>query len=163
MIQGSKSKGGERKLHVDVYFIPALKSNIISLGQATESGCEVNRKEDYLTLHYKDGELITRARQSRNRLYKVIMDIVDEKCLKLDIQSESTRWHTRLGRIGIETMNLMIQKELIIGIPNISIEKELGEPCLLGKHARQAFPKSTSFRAEEPLDSSMEIFADLLH
>lgn len=34
------SQGGERKLLADVYFIPALRSNIISLGQATESGCE---------------------------------------------------------------------------------------------------------------------------
>lgn len=109
-------------------------------------------KEDYLTLHDKDGNLITRARRSRNRLYKVIMDIVDEKCLKLDVQSESTRWHTRLGHIGVETMKLMVKQELVLSIPNINIEKELCELCLLGKHARQPFPKSTSFHAEEPLE-----------
>lgn len=103
-------------------------------------------------LHDKDGKLITRAKRSKNRLYKVIMDIVEEKCLKIDIQSESTRWHTRLGHIGIETMKLMFQKRLVLGIPNISIEKELCEPCLLGKHARKPFPKATSFRPEEVLE-----------
>ena len=43
-------KDGGRKIINDVYFIPALKSNIISLGQATESGCEVMMRENYLIL-----------------------------------------------------------------------------------------------------------------
>ena len=36
-----KNRNGEPKRITDVYFIPELKSNIISLGQATESGCNV--------------------------------------------------------------------------------------------------------------------------
>lgn len=35
------TSSGERKILTDVYYIPDLQSNIISLGQATESGCEV--------------------------------------------------------------------------------------------------------------------------
>ena len=38
-------KSGVKKVMSNVYFIPALKSNIISLGQATEAGCEVRMKE----------------------------------------------------------------------------------------------------------------------
>lgn len=45
------TKNGDRKTLADVYFIPELKSNIISLGQATESGFDVHIKEEYLTLH----------------------------------------------------------------------------------------------------------------
>lgn len=145
------SQDGGKKLLADV-FIPALKSNIINLGQATESGCVVNMKGNVLTLHDKEGKLITQGSRSQNRLYKVPMDIVDEKCLKLAIANESARWHARLGHIGVETMKLMIRKELVSGIPNISIEKEACESCALGKQTRQAFPKATLFRAEEPLE-----------
>ena len=35
------TKDGEKKTLADVYYIPDLRSNIISLGQATESGCDV--------------------------------------------------------------------------------------------------------------------------
>ncbi|XP_048591470.1 uncharacterized protein LOC125576134 [Brassica napus] len=49
---------GEKKLLKDVYFIPKLRSNIISLGQATEAGCDVRMRGDCLTLHDKDGKLI---------------------------------------------------------------------------------------------------------
>ena len=58
------SQNGSEKVLAEVYFIPALKSNIISLGQARESGCEVTMKEDYLILNDKDGNLITKAPRS---------------------------------------------------------------------------------------------------
>ena len=44
------SKNGEKRILADVYYIPDLRSNIISLGQATESGCDVRMRTDYLTL-----------------------------------------------------------------------------------------------------------------
>lgn len=44
-------KDSKRKILTNVYYIPNLRSNIISLGQATESGCDVRMREDYLTLY----------------------------------------------------------------------------------------------------------------
>ncbi|XP_048605138.1 uncharacterized protein LOC125582456 [Brassica napus] len=46
--------GDSRKM-TDVYFIPDLKSNIISLGQATEAGCDVRMKGETLTMHDQSG------------------------------------------------------------------------------------------------------------
>ncbi|XP_024004802.1 uncharacterized protein LOC112081959 [Eutrema salsugineum] len=55
------SKDGGKKVLANVYFIPDLKSNIISLGQATEAGCDVRMRGDYLTLHDQDGRLLMKA------------------------------------------------------------------------------------------------------
>lgn len=52
------SNDGGKKLLAAVYYIPDLRSNIISLGQATEAGCDVRMKDEYLTLRDKDGKLI---------------------------------------------------------------------------------------------------------
>ena len=65
------SQDGKKKTLADVYYIPALRSNIISLGQATESGCDVRMKQNVLTIYDKDENLIVKASRSRNRLYKV--------------------------------------------------------------------------------------------
>ena len=146
------SKDGGKKLLADVYYIPDLKSNIISFGQATEAGCDVRMRDEYLTLRDKDGKLITKAKRSPNRLYKVIIDIVTERCLQLSIPSESARWHARLGHIGRESMRSMINKELVDGIPKIAIEKNTCSSCLLGKQARHPFPQATSFRAKRALE-----------
>ncbi|WZZ46597.1 hypothetical protein YC2023_042856 [Brassica napus] len=131
---------GDRKTLADVYFIPELQSNIISLGQATESGCDVRMREDYLTLHDKDGVLITKAKRARNRIYKVTMEIVDNKCLQLITGGDSTLWHARLGHIGAETLKAMVRKDLVIGMPRISVEKETCVSCMYGKQTRRPFP-----------------------
>ena len=145
-------ESGSKKILADVYFIPELRSNIISLGQAIESGCEVRMKEDYLMLHDKDVKLITKAKRSRNRLYKVLMDITKTRCLNVTVESESARWHARLGHIGTDTMKTMIRRELVIGIPHINIEKETCGSCLLGKQARHVFRKATQYRAQGVLE-----------
>ncbi|KAG7582944.1 Zinc finger CCHC-type superfamily [Arabidopsis suecica] len=80
-----------------VYFIPDLKSNIVSLGQATEAGCDIRLKEGYLTMHDKEGKLLVKAERSKNRLYKVQMRLRDSACLYLTTMSESSKWHARLG------------------------------------------------------------------
>ena len=64
-------RNGEVRMMTEVYYIPDLKSNIISLGQATESGYDVRLRGDYLTMHDRDGKLLVKANRSRNRLYKV--------------------------------------------------------------------------------------------
>ncbi|KAG7557809.1 Zinc finger CCHC-type [Arabidopsis suecica] len=83
------AKNGERRALPDVYYIPDLRSNIVSLGQATEAGCDVRIREDYLTLFERDGKLLVKAKRSRNRLYKVIMEVESSKCLQLVVSSES--------------------------------------------------------------------------
>lgn len=90
---------GEKKKLADVYYIPDLRSNIISLGHATESGCDVRMRDEHLTLHDKDGRLIARDKRLKNRLYKVILDKDDTKCLPSSMQGESEKWHARLGHI----------------------------------------------------------------
>ncbi|KAG7565310.1 Integrase catalytic core [Arabidopsis suecica] len=146
------SKDGEKKILADVYYIPDLKSNIISLGQATEAGCDIRMKDEQLTIYDKQGRLLVKANRSKNRLYKVLMEIEPSKCLQLEEVSDSAKWHARLGHVGLDTMKSMINKELVIGLPSIQIEKETCSSCLLGKQVRQTFPKATSYRASHLLE-----------
>lgn len=143
---------GERKVLSNVYYIPDLKSNIISLGQATEAGCEVRMKENLLRIYDRLGGLLIETSRSRNRLYKVALEIENFKCLQLTSSTESTKWHAWLGHISVETMKMMISKELVFGIPSIEVERETCVSCLLGKQTRQSFPQSTSYRATQVLE-----------
>lgn len=143
---------GEKKVLSNVYYIPDLKSNIVSLGQATEAGCEVRMKGDLLRIYDLLGRSLIETTRSKNRLYKVIIEAENFKCLHLTSSIESTKWYARLGHINFETMNMMINKKLVIGIPNIAVEKETCVSCLLGKQTRQPFPQSTSYRATQALE-----------
>lgn len=143
---------GDSRRMTEVYFIPGLKSNIISLGQATEAVCDIRLRGEILTMHDQHGRLLVTARRSKNRLYKVCMGNKDAPCLYLTSGNDSSKWHARLGHVNYETTRSMIAKETVFGIQSVSIEREVSSSCLLGKQARQAFPKATAHRANKTLE-----------
>lgn len=102
-------------------------------------------------MHDQQGKLLVRAQRGRNKLYKVRMGIRDIEQSYLTEITKSNRWHARLGHINLTTMKAMIQKELVTGVPNISVNSEVCSSCLLGKQARQSFPQTTTYRADKAL------------
>lgn len=58
-----KSKTGKDILLRDVYFIPTLQNNIISLGQLSESGNRVIMNVNYLWVYGKDGRLVMKVKK----------------------------------------------------------------------------------------------------
>nr|GFB19856.1 zinc finger, CCHC-type [Tanacetum cinerariifolium] len=58
----------EQRIVSDVYYIPNLKSNILSLGQLMEIGCKVIMDENKLTLYDKKKLLLMKVERSKNRL-----------------------------------------------------------------------------------------------
>ena len=90
--------------------------------------------------------------RTKNRLYKVVLKADIVQCLQIRAPTDSSRWHSRLGHVNIETMKVMISKGLVVGLPDITIEKETCASCLLGKQTRKPFPQSTSYRATHLLE-----------
>lgn len=64
-------KTGETRVLSNVYFIPTLRSNIISLGQLSEEGNRVVIDGEHLWVYERSGRLLLRVRRSSNRLYKI--------------------------------------------------------------------------------------------
>ncbi|XP_010413036.1 PREDICTED: uncharacterized protein LOC104699428 [Camelina sativa] len=75
-----ESKNGEQILVFDIYYIPDLKSNILSFGQATEVGCDVRKRRDYLMVHDPRERLL----EDRLRCYHVLMTTPGSGTLGLD-------------------------------------------------------------------------------
>lgn len=80
------------------------------MGQATEEGCGVRMKDDHLILFDRNGSLIVKTKRSKNRLYKVIIEVESIKCLQLIGSNETSKWHARLGQVNIDTMKMMAKK-----------------------------------------------------
>ena len=147
-------KGGEKKILRNVNYIPGLRSNIISLGQATEVGCEVRMKDDTLTLLDRNRRLMVKTTRSKNRLYKVVLHADQAQCLLASSASGSSIWHDHLGHINAEKLKMRVNMELVSGVPKTSGGEERCVSCLLGKQTRRPFPQATLFRASKTLDLS---------
>lgn len=157
-------KGGEKKILSNVYYIPGLKSNIISLGQATDTGCEVRLKDDQLMLFDRAGKLMVKTTRSRNRLYKVTLQAESVQCLELTTTTESSRWHARLGHVNHETMKSMIKRGLVVSIPDIRLTKRNVFRVSLGNKRDNRSQRKLHIELRNPLNSYIVTFvAQSLH
>ncbi|GJV98315.1 uncharacterized mitochondrial protein-like protein [Tanacetum coccineum] len=84
-----QGKNGEQKLLEDVYYIPALQSNVISLVQATIFGYDISTRGDFLTMRDSWGSLLIKVPRSANRLYKAQLKVGKEYTNEVGRESEN--------------------------------------------------------------------------
>ncbi|KAL7600300.1 hypothetical protein Lser_V15G23964 [Lactuca serriola] len=147
-----QDKRGQQGLMTEIYYILDLKNNIISLGQATESGCDIRMKDNYLTMYDVDNCLLMKVQRTPNRLYKIKLQIRAPICLHLRLNEDMWRCHARLGHINFESMKKMSKKGLVKGLPQFYHENQLCESCFVGKQTRKSFLTMTTYKAKRPLE-----------
>jgi hypothetical protein len=76
-----QAKTGEHIPIAGVYFIPTLTTNIVSLGQLDEGGCDVHIRHGILCIHDKGNRLVAKVKRSANRLYTLRVNIARPLCL----------------------------------------------------------------------------------
>ena len=98
---------GEQWTLEEVYYIPKLCSNLVSLGQLTESGHKIVIDEDELEVYNKDPwQLIMKVKRSLNLLYKTELNQALLICLLSSISDPAWLWHARLGHVNFKTLKL---------------------------------------------------------
>nr|GEW43405.1 zinc finger, CCHC-type [Tanacetum cinerariifolium] len=135
-----------------VYYIPNLKSNLLSLGQFIEISCKVVMEDNELQLYDMDKKIFMRVTRQRNCLYKANLMIGTHVCLLANLKDDSWLWHARLGHLTFESLKSMAQKDFVHGIPSIKHATQICDVCLIGKHSRAPFPKKAKARSTSPLD-----------
>jgi hypothetical protein len=87
-----------------VYYILKLKSNIISLGQLAERGCEIMLKDKFLWGYDYERKLIMKVERAENRLYILNLDRVDPICLMSSMEDSAWKWHARYGHLNFQAL-----------------------------------------------------------
>ena len=147
-----RCKNGEERCLKDVYYIPTLKNNIISLGQLSESGNKVVLQGNYLWVRDEKGELLMKVKRSPNRLYKILINENSPSCLLSKSEETSWLWHLRLGHVNFQAMKMLSDKGMTRGIPTFVQPKGVCEGCLLSKQSQTPFPQQSKFAAKDKLE-----------
>lgn len=144
-------KGNKNNIR-DVYYIPALRSNIISLGQLLEKGYDVHTKDWLLAVKNKVAELVHNVELTKICLFT--LDIKSELiiCLKAVIKDDSWLWHLRFDRLGYTGLKLLPNAKMVDGLLKIDKPSELCEACVKGKQYIQSFDTGMSWRARRSLE-----------
>jgi len=127
----------------DVYYIPKLRANLISLGQLTESGHRVLMDEDIITVTEKmPYRMIMCVQRTGNRLYKIGLSVGEPTCLLTSLDDQGWLWHGRLGHTNFHALKQLVDKEMVGGVPLIQKPDQVCQACLVAKHTRLSFPRS---------------------
>lgn len=147
-----KCKNGEEKILKDVYYIPTLCNNIISLGQLSEEGNRVVMNGDYLWVYDNNERLLMKVKKSGNRLYKISLEESAPMCLLNNAEEETWLWHARLGHVNFQAMEMMAKEQMVYGLPKLKQPAKKCEGCLMSKQTRQSFPSQANFQANKVLE-----------
>ncbi|KAK7379718.1 hypothetical protein VNO78_34408 [Psophocarpus tetragonolobus] len=111
----------------DVYYVPDLKSNILSIGQLMVKGYMVLMKDRVLHLKDKHGRLVAQVEMGRNHMYKLNLISVREKCLQVNIKDKALIWHLRFGHLHYGGLNELAKKNTVQGLPDMDYEGKFCE------------------------------------
>jgi hypothetical protein len=108
-------KSGEHRALTGVYYIPQLRSNIISLGQLDERGCEVLIKSGILRIREREQKLLAKVERGSNRLYVLELHIARPVCLATRRDDDAWRWHERFGHQSFDALASMARHNMVKG------------------------------------------------
>jgi hypothetical protein len=121
---------------MDVYLILWLWSNIISIGQFDERGCQVLVDNGMLRIRDRQRRLLTKLKLSSNQLYILNIRLVQPMRLAMEVDEEPWLWHARFGHMSFNVLGRMVKVDRCMGSLLIKHNGELCDNCLAGKQRR---------------------------
>jgi transposase InsO family protein len=146
-----RGQSGEQRVLADVFYIPSLRSNIISVGQMDEGGYKIAISHGVMTIHDPVQSLLARIKPSDNRLYTGILTHDAPVCLMTHSEDTTRRWHARFGHLHFRALHTLSKKGMVRGMPKVDRVEEYCDGCVLGKQHRAPFSRASAFRAEHGL------------
>eukprot|EP00253_Pinus_taeda_P025753 PITA_25753 len=155
---------GEKKIIEDVYYVPGMKCNLLSIGQLVHKGYNVFFKNDVCTIMdiAPSKRCIAEVKMTRNRMFplriradlknKEVIATVTQEAFQIVPKDENWLWHLRFGHLNFGGLNLLSRKGMVRGLPLIEKPDSLCEGCILGKQHKESFPSGKSIRAKAPLE-----------
>ncbi|WVZ54781.1 hypothetical protein U9M48_005530 [Paspalum notatum var. saurae] len=137
-------KNGEHQVLSNVYYIPRLTTNIVSVGQLDEAGHEILIKEGVMKVKDSCERLLAHVPRKANRLFPVYLSVRAEE--------KAWKWHARLGHLNFQAIRTLACKEMVRGLPELTQMNQLCEGCMAGKQRRTPFPAKAEHRAERVLE-----------
>ncbi|GJZ39746.1 retrovirus-related pol polyprotein from transposon TNT 1-94 [Tanacetum coccineum] len=138
----------------DVSLVPNLTQNLLSVGQLVEHGYSVIFDGKGCSIYNKgrNKELMEKIIMGRNRSFSITFRYGEHTALKATTTYEALLWHRRRGYLNFQSLNLLHQKNMVGGLPQIHEIEGVCEGCALEKHHRKPFPKGVAWRAKEILE-----------
>ncbi|GJU99983.1 putative RNA-directed DNA polymerase [Tanacetum coccineum] len=142
----------------DVYYVPDLKNNLLSIGQLQQKGLSFLFQSDVCKVFHHDKGLIFQSYMSTNRMFPISEEInvftehKTDGCMYTSDEDNARLWHERMGHLSKTSMETLHRKGMVRDLPPFPVINDVCGDCMIGKQTKEAIPKSSSWRAGEILE-----------
>ncbi|GJS33516.1 retrovirus-related pol polyprotein from transposon TNT 1-94 [Tanacetum coccineum] len=126
-----------------VYYVEGLNHNLFSVGQFCDADLEVAFwKSTYFVRDLQGNDLLTGNRGSD--LYTISLQETNSStpiCLMAKATpTQAWLWHRRLSHLNFDYINLLLKKDIMIGLPKLKyVKDQLCSSCEVSKAKRSSF------------------------
>ena len=100
----------------------------------------------------RNHKLILKSPLSKNRTFKIEIDVIEQKCFTTTVNSEEWLWHYRFGHLNFRDLIKLNSREMVLGLPQSKPPSEVCDGCLQCKQSRSTFKQNVPIRAKEKLE-----------
>jgi hypothetical protein len=133
------SKDGSHHPLMGVYFIPKLTSNIISLGQLDNAGCDICIRHGLLKIHNDNRRLVAKVPRTSSQLYILKLQLARPVCLAAHHDTAAWLWHERYSHLHFDALRKLAQDGMVHGLPQLDRVHQLYDCCITTKQRTKLF------------------------
>ncbi|CAJ2677087.1 unnamed protein product [Trifolium pratense] len=147
-----KRKDGKCSVISGVLYIPGMKCNLLSIGQLLEKDYRIIMENRLLKVYNTKGNLMLKTEMSKNRTFKIGLNVLNHKCLMTASSREEWRWHYRMGHLNFKDLSLLQKSKMVTGLPSLQVPEEICEECVQSKQHRGSFSKHAASKTNSVLE-----------
>ncbi|CAL9002860.1 unnamed protein product [Prunus brigantina] len=108
----------------EVFYVPDLKNNLLSIGQLQEKGLAVLIQHGRCKIFHGEKGLIMETEMTHNRMFAVLARCApkEQRCFSSIITDQEDLWHCRYGHLSWNGLKVLQQKNMVAA----RVEKETG-------------------------------------
>ncbi|RVX17651.1 Retrovirus-related Pol polyprotein from transposon TNT 1-94 [Vitis vinifera] len=144
---------GVTQVITDVFYIPELRNNLLSVGQLQEKGVAILIQHGECRVYHPEKGLIMQTSMSANRMFILPARVMPKAptCFQITLEDNTHLWHCRYGHLSFKGLRTLQYKEMVRGLPQLKASSKVCTNCMVGKQHRDAIPKRSLWRASQRL------------
>jgi len=142
---------GTSQMIADVFYLPELKNNLLSIGQLQERNLAILMQHGECKIYHHERGLVMSTQMSANRMFILLAEretqvqtqISIPTCFKTTSEAPTDLWHHRYGHLHFEGLSTLSRKKMVTGMPHLSESSAVCTVCMTGKQHREIIPRKS--------------------
>ena len=142
----------------EVALVDGLKHNLLSISQLCDRGNTISFNSEVCVVTSKKDNKVILTGVRKGNVYLADFNSTDAESITCLFSKaspvESWLWHKKLSQLNFKTMNDLVKKDLVRGIPLVEFSRDgLCDACQKGKQRKASFKK----KLETIIDESLQL------